>query len=85
MQNRKCFTCQVKKPLSEYTPSKRKYQVKKYLNHMINCDECILENTRKQKGTVWYNFEIKKYENFNFKTEEEMLLFYDNKLSIFKK
>ena len=85
MESRKCFTCQVDKPLSEYTPSKRKYQVKKYLNHMINCDECILENTRRQKGTVWYNFEIKKYENFNFKTEEEILLFFDDKLAKFKK
>jgi hypothetical protein len=52
---------------------------------MINCDECILENTRKQKGTVWFNFDTYKYENFNFEREEEMLLFFDDKLSKFKK
>ena len=84
MESRKCFTCQIEKKLSEFTPSKRKYQVKKYLNHMINCDECILENTRKQKGTVWYNFETSKFDIFNFETEEEMLLFFDDKLSKFK-
>ena len=51
---------------------------------MINCDECILDNTQKQKGTVWYNFETSKYEIFNFETDEEMLLFFDDKLSKFK-
>jgi len=85
MESRKCFTCQIEKKLSEFTPSKRKYQVKKYLNHMINCDECILDNTRKQKGTVWYNFETNKFEVFNLETEEEILLFFDGKLSKFKK
>lgn len=82
---RKCFTCQVEKSLSDFTPSKRKYQVKKYLNHMINCDECILDNTRKQKGTVWYNFETNKFDVFNLETEEKILLFFDGKLSKFKK
>jgi len=85
MESRKCFTCQVEKTLSEFTPSKRKYQVKKYLNHMINCDECILEQTRERKGTVWFNFDTNKFEVFNFETEEEMLLFFDDKLSKFKK
>ena len=81
MQNRKCFSCQVEKPLSDFTPSKRKYQVKKYLNHMINCDECILDQTRERKGTVWFNFDTNKFEVHNFKTDEEILLFYDNKLN----
>jgi hypothetical protein len=85
MQNRKCFSCQVDKPLSDFTPSKRKYQVKKYLNHMINCDECILEQTRERKGTVWFNFETNKFDVFNLETEEKILLFFDNKLSKFKK
>lgn len=85
MMKRKCFTCQVEKPLSDFTPSKRKYQVKKYLNHMINCDECILDQTRKRKGTVWYNFETNKFDNFNIETEEGILMFFDNKLSKFKK
>lgn len=82
---RKCYTCQVEKDLSEFTPSKRKYQIKKYLNHMLNCDECILENTRKNNGTVWFNFELHKFENFNLATDEEILLFFDDKLSKFKK
>jgi len=85
MMKRKCFSCQVEKPLSDFTPSKRKYQVKKYLNHMINCDECILDKTKRQKGTVWFNFDINKFEVFNFETEEEILLFFDDKLSKFKK
>jgi hypothetical protein len=82
---RKCYTCQVEKDLSEFTPSKRKYQIKKYLNHMLNCDECILENTRRNNGTVWFNFELHKFENFNLATDEEILLFFDDKLSKFKK
>lgn len=81
----KCFTCNVDKPLSEYTPNRRKYQIKKYMGMMLNCDECILENTRKRKGTVWFNFDTYKFDNFNFETEEEMLLFFDDKLSKFKK
>lgn len=83
--SRKCFTCQVEKPLSDFTPSKRKYQVKKYLGMMLSCDECILDNTRKNKGTVWFNFEINKFEVHNLATEEEMLLFFDDKLAKFKK
>ncbi len=82
---RKCYTCQVEKDLSDFTPSKRKYQIKKYLNHMLNCDECILENTRRNNGTVWFNFELHKFENFNLATDEEILLFFDDKLSKFKK
>lgn len=84
MQSRKCYTCQVEKDLSYFTPSKRKYQIKKYLNHMLNCDECILDNTRKLKGTVWFNFETNKFENFNLETEDEILLFFDDKLAKFK-
>lgn len=83
--SRKCYTCQVEKPLSDFTPSKRKYQIKKYLNHMLNCDECILENTRKNNGTAWFNFELNKFEVHNLVTDEEILLFFDNKLSKFKK
>ena len=52
---------------------------------MINCDECILDNTRKNKGTVWINFETNKFEFHNLSTEEEMLLFFDDKLTKFKK
>lgn len=52
---------------------------------MLNCDECILDNTSKNKGTVWFNFDTNKFENFNFETEDEMLLFFDNKLAKFKK
>lgn len=52
---------------------------------MINCDECILDKTKRQKGTVWFNFETNKFEVFNFETEEEILLFFDDKLSKFKK
>ena len=85
MESRKCFTCQVEKPLSDFTENRRKYQVKRYLGMLLNCDECILDKTKRQKGTVWFNFDTNKFDNFNFETEEEMLLFYDDKLSKFKK
>lgn len=52
---------------------------------MLNCDECILDNTSENKGTVWFNFETNKFEVHNFETDEEMLLFFDDKLSKFKK
>ncbi len=39
---------------------------------------------QKAKRTVWFNFETNKFEIFNFETEEEMLLFFDDKLSKFK-
>jgi hypothetical protein len=52
---------------------------------LLNCDECILDKTKRQKGTVWFNFDINKFEVFNFETEEEILLFFDDKLSKFKK
>lgn len=81
MENRKCFSCQVEKPLSDFTENRRKYQIKKYLGMLLNCDECILDKTKRQKGTVWFNFETNKFEVFNFETEEEILLFYDNKLN----
>ena len=82
MQNsRKCFTCQIEKPLSDYTPNRRKYQIKKYKGMMLNCDECILEKTKDQRSCVYFNFDTNKYEVHNFKTEEEILLFYDNKLN----
>jgi len=35
--------------------------------------------------TVWFNFDTNKFDNFNFETEEEILLFFDDKLSKFKK
>jgi hypothetical protein len=86
MENsRKCFTCQIDKPLSDYTPNRRKYQVKQYLGMMLNCDECILDSAVKRKGCVHFNFETNKFEVHNFETDEEMLLFYDNKLSKFKR
>ena len=85
MIKRKCYTCQIEKPLSDFTPSKRKYQIKKYLGMLLNCDECVLDETRKHKGTVWFNFDTNKFEVFNFETEEEILLFFDDKLSKFKK
>ena len=81
MESRKCFTCQIEKPLSNFTPNRRKYQVKRYLGMLLNCDECILDKTKRQKGTVWFNFDTNKFEVHNFKTDEEILLFYDNKLN----
>jgi hypothetical protein len=85
MESRKCFTCQVEKPLSDFTPNRRKYQIKKYLGMLLNCDECILYKTSKNKGTVWFNFDINKFEVHNLETEDEILLFFDDKLSKFKK
>ena len=79
--SRKCFTCQVEKPLSDFTPNRRKYQIKKYKGMLLNCDECILEKTKDQRSCVHFNFETNKYEVHNFKTDEEILLFYDNKLN----
>lgn len=52
---------------------------------MLNCDECILDSAVKRKGCVHFNFETNKFEVHNFETDEEMLLFYDNKLSKFKR
>ena len=52
---------------------------------LLNCDECILEKTRKNNGTAWFNFELNKFEVHNLVTDEEILLFFDNKLSKFKK
>ena len=62
MENsRKCFTCQIEKPLSDFTPNRRKYQIKKYMGMLLNCDECILEKTKDQRSCVYFNFDTNKY------------------------
>ena len=79
IEKRACFTCGVVKPVTDYCRNDRKYKIKKYLGVSINCFQCIVDSAKKDFSAVNFNFETNKYEIINFKSEEEILMFYDNK------
>lgn len=77
---RKCFTCNIEKPLSAFSPNKRKYQIPRYKGMCLNCDECIIERTLKDLSCVKYNHQTNRYELHKFNSKDEVLEWYDNKL-----
>lgn len=77
---RKCFTCQIEKLLSAFSPNKRKYQITKYNGMCLNCNDCIIERTMKDLSCVKFNHETNKYELHKFNSKDEVLEWYDNKL-----
>lgn len=72
---KKCFYCNIEKPLSEYSIDRRKYQIKADLGTCKGCKQCYLEKSIKDLSVIFFNFEINKYEIVKFETEQEVIDF----------
>lgn len=70
---KKCFTCKVEKPLSEFDINRMKYQVKADLGTCIVCKECELTKAIETLSVIKYDFIISKFITINFQTKEEVL------------
>jgi hypothetical protein len=80
VNSKKCFLCKVLKPLSEYDPDNRKYQLKPDMNTCKVCKVCELKRAIESLSIVRYNYEIEKFEVINFKDEEDVKRYYASKI-----
>lgn len=75
---KKCFLCKVPKPLSEYDPDRRKYQLKPDMNTCKVCKICDYNRALDELSIVRYNYETEKFEVIKFKDKEDVKTFYSN-------
>lgn len=73
---KKCFTCKVEKPLSEFEVNRMKYQVKADLGTCIVCKECELAKAIKTLSVIKYDFEQGKFVLIKFNTENEVINYF---------
>jgi hypothetical protein len=69
----------VPKPLSEYDPDRRKYQLKPDMNTCKVCKICDYNRALDELSIVRYNYEIEKFEVIQFNSKEEVIEYYGNK------
>lgn len=73
MEKKKCFTCKVEKPLSEFEVNRMKYRLKSDLGVCIVCKDCELARALEALSIVKYDFTINKFVIIDFQTKEEVL------------
>lgn len=65
---KRCFTCNIKKPLFLFKKNRMKYQLKSDFGRCVECRLCSVKRLIKQKGkVVKFNFNVKKMEIVNIK------------------
>lgn len=77
--SKKCFSCKIEKPLSEYKPDNRKYQLKADKNTCKFCTSCEFKRAIRRLGVVRFNFETSKFEVIDFENEEEVVKYFKEK------
>ena len=74
--SKKCFSCKIEKPLSQFKPDKRKYQLKADKKTCKVCNSCEFDRASKDLSVVRFNFEIEKFEVIKFENKEQVLKYF---------
>jgi predicted metal-binding protein len=79
MESKKCFTCNIEKPLNQYDIDRMKYQLKSDKGTCKVCRECNVNKALKTLSIIRYNFEIMKFEVINFDNTDGVLNYFNEK------
>jgi hypothetical protein len=76
MDAKKCFTCKVDKPLTEFTINRRKYSLKSDKGRNIVCIDCCEKKALEQLSCVQFNFTTNQFDIIHFENEEQAKEYY---------
>lgn len=72
---KKCFTCNIKKPLFLFHKNRMQYQLKSDFARCVECRMCTVKRLIKQNGkVVKRNFETNKFEIVKIKINLKNML-----------
>jgi hypothetical protein len=78
LEKKQCFNCKKYLILDKFSLDRRKYQLPPDKGRCKVCIKCDRERSIKNMSTIRFNFEENKFETIEFKSINQINIFYKN-------
>jgi len=78
LEKKQCFQCKKHLILDRFSLDRRKYQLPTDKGRCKVCIKCNKNNALKDMSTIRFNFKENKFETIEFKSKNQINIFYKN-------